>query len=94
MIDNLFKKREYYKLINRDITNKIPYGYCNYYLHRGYLSKNLMDKKGCREKQCKYLVKNEGHPYFEIKARNKLIKKAKKDGKSTYVYNGVTYLIT
>ena len=55
---------------------------------------DLMDKKGCREKQCKYLVKNEGHPYFEIKARNKLIKKAKKDGKSTYVYNGVTYLIT
>ena len=82
-----------YKLINNVWSTKLPVAFCCYPLHRGYLTKGLMDKHECIKKNCPHFRKNETHPYWIQKAHTKAIRKAKKDGKSTYEFNGKTYLL-
>lgn len=92
-VGKLFTKRNTYKLINKDITNKIPFGYCNCILHKGYLTKNLIDKKQCICKKCKHYIQNTNHPYYVQKMQAKAKAKARKKGMLTYEFNGVTYIL-
>ena len=91
--DYFSEKKEEWRLINGDFTNREPLAYCCERFHRGYLTKNLIDSHQCLQKQCMHLHKNESHSYWEQRARAKAIKKAKKKGKITYEYDGKTYLI-
>jgi hypothetical protein len=95
MKGNLFDK-DYYRLINGMIVTKEPMGYCWNHLHKGYLTKNLVDSKECRKKNCRCLILNENHGYviqLKQKKREKAERKAREKGLSFYEFEGVKYLI-
>lgn len=92
-VEKLFTKKNTYRLINKDITNKLPFGYCNCMLHKGYLTKNLIDNKKCICKGCKHYIQNPNHPYYVQRMQAKAKAKARKKGMLTYEFNGVTYIL-
>ncbi len=60
-------------------------GFCHYYLHKGYLTANMLKNHKCCEKECSLLQKFEEYPYWQrmaeaekAKARNKQKAKNKK----------------
>lgn len=59
-------------------TQHMPVGWCNYRKHRGKLSLKQMKSHECLKKQCKYLKKNDNHPYWNQREQNKQAKKARK----------------
>ena len=95
MQKDIFKKtKEKWKLITGAITGQTPYGYCYYKNHRGYLTKALIKEHQCTAKQCRYFRKNDDHPHWKRKEQIKALQKAKKNGESTYSYNGKIYLVS
>ena len=61
-------------------------GYCVLYGHPGYLTKALMKEHECKKKGCPYLVRFEGHPYWESyreKRENKKESKRNENAKDT-----------
>ena len=94
MAQDFFKPRKEWKLINGDFTTDIPYGHCCFWKHSGYLTKGMLNTHKCIEKNCVHFRKNTEHPFFVRKEQIKVLKKAKKNGNSTYEFNGKTYLVT
>ena len=81
--DYFNEEKEAWRLINGDFTTHEPLAYCCERIHRGYLTKNLIDSHQCLQKQCMHLHKNESHPYWEQMARKKKrLKKQRKLEKS------------
>ena len=66
-------------LFNKTKTNVCPVGYCHNAEHPGYVSKGLMDCKGCVEKNCYYFERYGTHPMWMQKeeARKKGEKRKK-----------------
>lgn len=61
-------------------------GYCSNQLHRGYLSKRLLEEHKCLEKECRYLKKIHSNSYWRKKEKKerekteiKRIRKERKD---------------
>ena len=88
----MFDEKSEWLLLDANVTNKKPVGYCCCKLHPGYISQNLLKEKQCLQKSCACLTKNENHPYWKKRDRIKALKKAKKQEHYTYTANGKTYL--
>ena len=57
-IENLLsKKRTYYNIDGTRSETTKRVGFCNNDLHKGYLTKKLMDEHQCIEKGCHYFIK-------------------------------------
>lgn len=88
-----------YKLIDNNISQKMPVGYCCYFLHQGYLSTSLLKRHKCLHKgqkgYCNFLKINYDHPYMiktlfekeKLKSKKKIYKKIKK----LYYSNKIDY---
>lgn len=68
-------------------------GFCHNPNHYGYLSVKLLKRHECLRKQCHYLEKYLDKGYWVERERINAIKKAKKEGKYTYMLKGREYLI-
>lgn len=64
-----------YEMINGTFANSEPVGYCKSCKHKGYLSKEDVDKHQCDTRNCKFLVKNENLPYWLGKNTKELKKR-------------------
>lgn len=94
MAKDFFKDKTEWKLINGDMANKEPLGYCCYYQHYGYLTKGMIEEHKCLIKNCVHFKKNTQHKHWKRKEELKALKKAKRAGQSTYEFEGKIYLIT
>lgn len=67
----LSKKRTYYNIdgTRSDVNKRV--GFCNSNLHKGYLTKKLMDEHECIEKGCHYFIKYEKNAYWQQKNASK-----------------------
>lgn len=90
----MFDEKSEWLLLDSNVTNKEPVGYCCYKNHQGYVSQNILKEKQCLRKECACLIKNENHPYWKERERIKALKKAKKQEHYTYTAGGKTYLAT
>lgn len=54
-------------------------GYCNYCIHKGFLTVKLYDKHKCFEKNCPYFDGKENHPYILMKKEKRNAKERKKE---------------
>lgn len=90
---DLFRQRVHYKCYDGTYVKQTPVGYCTYSKHRGFLTKNMMNEKKCLSKCCPSLVKNTEHPFWSRRNRIKAEKIARKNGKSTYEFDGHTYSV-
>lgn len=90
----MFDDKSEWLLLDSNVTNKEPVGYCCYRNHRGYISQNILKEKQCLRKECTCLIKNENHPYWKERERIKALKRAKKQESYTYTVGGKTYLTT
>lgn len=61
-----------WKAIDGNRLMSEPVGYCNNYIHRGWLSTVLLKGHKCLEKQCPYLDRNLEHPFWTYKKRIKI----------------------
>ena len=67
-IENLLsKKRTYYNIDGTRSETTKRVGFCNNDLHKGYLTKKLMDEHQCIEKGCHYFIKYEKNAYWQQK---------------------------
>lgn len=55
---------------------KNPAAYCKY--HKGSLSVKQIKAKRCLQKQCRHLLKNEEHTYWQYREEVKKIKKERR----------------
>ena len=53
-------------------------GYCHCRLHKGHLTKKLLDAHDCLHKNCVYLERNNEHPFFMQRNKNRDAKKQAK----------------
>jgi len=64
-----------YKLIDNNISRKMPVGYCYCLLHQGYINTRLLKQHKCLQKSqkgyCNFLKINKEHPYIKEKLDNK-----------------------
>lgn len=64
-----------YKLIDNNISRKMPVGYCYCSLHQGYINTRLLKQHKCLQKSqkgyCNFLKINKEHPYIKEKLGNK-----------------------
>lgn len=70
------KEEFMYRTINGNYckeTQKL--GYCRCNLHRGYLTKKIMDEHECLEKNCIWFDKHEDAPYWQHKTKQRLARK-------------------
>lgn len=88
----VFYERKYWRTVNVSLYEKPlrtidgsfckesqKVGYCKCDLHRGFLTKNLMEEHDCLGKECIWFVKDENAPYWQYKAKKK---EARKTGKA------------
>ena len=88
----VFYERKYWRTVNVSLYEKPlrtidgsfckesqKVGYCKCDLHRGFLTKNLMEEHDCLGKECIWFVKDEDAPYWQYKAKKK---EARKTGKA------------
>ena len=52
------KDKYYQRTVDGKLTNKPPAGYCTYRWHRGAITRNMLEQRGCYQKRCKYFRKN------------------------------------
>lgn len=57
--------------IYRQYISRTPIGYCYLEGHRGALTPSLYKKHECAKKQCPFFKKNEEHPHWVQKKKNK-----------------------
>jgi len=67
----LSKKKTYYNIDGTKSETTKRVGFCNNNLHRGYLTKKLMDEHQCIEKGCHYFIKYEKNAYWQQKNASK-----------------------
>lgn len=93
------KQRPTYAYVNRAVTcveKNTPCGYCWCKTHFGFLSVSLLRRHDCLGKQCVFLERFDKHPFWEERdkvAKAKAKRKALNNGRSTYMFKGVEYLI-
>lgn len=59
--------------------------YCRH--HRCSMTVKQMRAKGCLQKQCRYFIKNEEHPYWKQRAKAKQKRKDRKEMINSYLNN-------
>ena len=60
-----------WKAIDGNSLMSEPVGYCNNFVHRGWISTVLLKGHRCLEKKCPYLDRNLEHPFWIQKAKQK-----------------------
>lgn len=71
-IENLLSKKRTYCNIDgtkSDVNKRV--GFCNNNLHKGYLTKKLMEEHQCIERGCHYFIKYEKNAYWQQKNASK-----------------------
>lgn len=71
-IENLLsKKKTFYNIDGTKSETTKRVGFCNNDLHKGYLTKKLMEEHQCIEKGCHYFIKYEKNAYWQQKNASK-----------------------
>lgn len=58
--------------------------FCNY--HHCWITPTQMKRKECLKKECCHLQRNEEHPIWEIRKRNKMLRKMRKEAMYAFTY--------
>ena len=72
---NYFDENKIKSFVNIDgnkCTNQVPVGYCKFYKHKGYLTKEEFKTHECAKKQCKCFVPNYNSVYLQNRETTKL----------------------